>query len=180
MLEKNGLGPDDYKFVAVGGTRERLEALKSGKLAAALLSEPLTTQSKTLGFSFLGEAVESVARYHSGVQIADRAWARANEKAVIGYIRAIIAGVEWIYNPANRDEAAKSLAGRVKIPGAAARSAVVQLVQGRAALEPKAEMDIEGLKNVIALREQYGEPKKKMGPPEKYYDPSYYRKALAR
>lgn len=180
MLEKNGLGPNDYRFVAVGGTRERLEALKSGKQAAALLSEPLTTQAKSLGFSFLGEAVESVGRYQSGVQIADRAWARANEKAVIGYIRGFIAGVEWIYNPANREEAAKILAGRMKIPEAAARSAVLRLVQGPAAFEPKAEMDIEGLRNVIALREQYAEPKKKMGPPEKYYDPSYYRKALAR
>jgi hypothetical protein len=55
-----------------------------------------------------------------------------------------------------------------------------RLLQGRGALDPKSEMDIEGLRTVIALREQYGEPKKKMGPPEKYYDPSYYRKALAR
>lgn len=180
MLEKNGLGPDDYKFVAVGGTRERLAALKSNKLAAALLSEPLTTQAKNQGFSFLGEAVESVGRYQSGVQIANRAWVRANEKAVIGYIRAFISAVEWIYNPANLDEAAKILAGRVKIPEAAAKSAVAGLVHGRAALDPKAEMDIEGVRNVIALREQYAEQKKKMGPPDKYYDPSYYKKALAR
>ena len=180
MLEKNGLGPNDYKFVAVGGTRERLEALQSGKLAAALMTEPFSSQAKNLGFSFLGEAVESVGRYQSGVQIANRAWARANEKAVVGYIRGFIAGVEWIYNPANREEAAKILAGRIKIPEAAARSAVLQLVKGRAALDPKAKMDIEGLSNVIALREQYAEPKKKMGPPEKYYDPTYYTKALAR
>ena len=180
MLEKNGLGPNDYTFVAVGGTRERLAALKSTKMAAALLSEPLTTQAKNQGFSFLGEAVESVGRYQSGVQIANRAWARANEQAVIGYIRGFISGVEWIYNPANLDEAAKILAGRMKIPEATAKSAVAGLVRGRAALDPKAEMDIEGMKNVIALREQYAEPKKKMGPPEKYYDPSYYKKALAR
>jgi ABC-type nitrate/sulfonate/bicarbonate transport system substrate-binding protein len=180
MLEQNGLGPNDYKFVGVGGTRERLEALQSGKQAAAVLSEPLTTQAKNLGFSFLGDATDSVGRYQSGVQIADRTWARANEKAVIGYIRGFIAGVEWLYNPANREEAAKILAGRMKIPEAAARGASLRLVQGRAAFDPKAAMDIEGLRNVIALREQYGEPKKKMGSPEKYYDPSYYDKALAR
>lgn len=180
LLEQNGLGPNDYTFVAVGGTRERLEALKSGKVAAALITEPFSSQAKNLGFSILGEAVKSLGRYQSGVQIADRAWARANEKAVIGYIRAFISGVEWIYDPANREEAAKILAGRVKIPEAAARQGVLGLVRGQAALEPKAEMDIEGLKSVIAVREQYAEPKKKMGPPEKYYDPSYYRKALAR
>jgi ABC-type nitrate/sulfonate/bicarbonate transport system substrate-binding protein len=180
MLEKNGLGPNDYRFVAVGGTRERLEALRQGKTAAALISEPFTTQAKQAGFSFLGEAVESVGRYQAGVQIANRAWAKENEKAVIGYIRALIAATDWIYNPANRNEAAQMLAGRVKIPEEAARSAVGQLVQGRAALDPKGALDIEGLRNVIALREQYAEPQKKMGPPEKYYDLSYYRKAVAR
>jgi ABC-type nitrate/sulfonate/bicarbonate transport system substrate-binding protein len=180
MLEKNGLGANDYRFVAVGGTRERLEALQQGKTAAALISEPFTTQAKKSGYSFLGEAVQSVGRYQATVQIANRAWARENEKAVIGYIRALASATDWIYNPANRDEAARILAGRVKIPEEAARSAVLQLVEGPAALDPKGALDIEGLKTVISLREQYAEPKKKMGAPEKYYDLSYYNKAMAR
>ena len=179
MLEKNGLGPNDYKFVAIGSTRERLESLQQGKMPAALITEPLTSQAKQAGFSFLGEAVASVGRYQANVQITNRSWARANEKAVIGYIRGFVAAVDWIYNPANGDEAAKILAGRVKIPEDVARPAIGQLVQGQAALERKAELDLEGMRNVIALREQYAEPKKKMGPPQKYYDLSYYQKAMA-
>lgn len=179
MLEKNGLKPSDYKFVAVGGTLQRLQALRSGKMAAALITPPFTTQARAEGFTFLGDGIETVGRYQASVHIANRAWAKANEQALIGYIRGVVEGIDWIYNPANREEAARILAGRIKIAEAAARPAIAALVEGSQALPRKGEMDLEGVKTVIALREQYGEPQKKMAPPEKYYDPSYYRKAIA-
>ncbi|HEY8580864.1 MAG TPA: ABC transporter substrate-binding protein [Beijerinckiaceae bacterium] len=180
MLEKNGLQPSDYTFMAVGGTRERLEALKGGKMSAALITEPFTTQAKRDGFTYLGEAVESVGRYQASVQIANRAWAKENEKVVVGYIRGVLAGIEWIYDPKNKEEATKILAGRIKIPEAAAAPTIDGLTKGRAALDPKGKLDVEGLRTVIALREQFAEPKKKLGAPEKYFDETWYQKALAR
>jgi ABC-type nitrate/sulfonate/bicarbonate transport system substrate-binding protein len=180
MLEKNGLTPADYKFVAVGGTRERLESLKSGAMSAGMISEPFTTQAKNAGFTFIGEAVSSVGRYQATVQIANRWWAKENEKAAVGYVRAMITATDWIYDPANKAEAVKILAAAVKIPEAAAAPSINGLTQGQAALSPKGALDVEGLKTVIDLREQYGEPKKKMGAPEKYYDLSYYNKALGK
>jgi ABC-type nitrate/sulfonate/bicarbonate transport system substrate-binding protein len=180
MLEKNGLAPGDYEFVAVGGTRERLEALKEGKLAAGLISEPFTTQAKAAGYSFLGEAVQSVGRYQATVQIANRDWAKANEKAAVGYIKGMVAATDWIYDPANTAEAVKILAAKVKIPEAAAAPSVAGLTKGQAAMTPKGALDVEGVKTAIDLREQFAEPKKKMGPPEKYYDLSYYNKAVGK
>ncbi len=180
MLEKNGLMPADYKFVAVGGTRERLEALRAGTKAAGLISEPFTTQAKKEGLSFLGEAVSSVGRYQATVQIANRWWAKDNEKAMVGYIRAMISAVDWIYEPANRQETIKILAEAVKIPEAAATPSVIGLTEGQSRLSPKAALDIEGVKTALQLREQYGEPQKKMGAPEKYYDLTYYDKALGK
>ncbi len=180
MLEKNGLMPSDYKFVAVGGTRERLEALRAGTMAAGLISEPFTTQAKKEGLSFLGEAVSSVGRYQATVQIANRWWAKENEKAMVGYIRAMISAVDWIYEPANRQETIKILAEAVKISEAAATPSVIGLTEGQGRLSPKAALDVEGVKTVLQLREQYGEPQKKMGAPEKYYDLTYYNKALGK
>ncbi len=180
MLEKNGLAPSDYEFVAVGGTRERLEALKEGKLAAALISEPFTTQAKSAGYSFLGEAVQSVGRYQATVQIANRDWAKANEKATVGYIKGLVAAVDWLYEPGNQAEAVKILANAVKIPEAAAAPSVAGLTKGQSALSPKSALDVEGVKTALDLREQFAEPKKKMGPPEKYYDLSYYNKAVGK
>ncbi len=180
MLEKNGLMPSDYKFVAVGGTRERLEALRAGTMAAGLISEPFTTQAKKEGLSFLGEAVSSVGRYQATVQIANRWWAKENEKAMVGYIRAMISSVDWIYEPANRQETIKILAEAVKISEAAATPSVIGLTEGQGRLSPKGALDVEGVKTVLQLREQYGEPQKKMGAPEKYYDLTYYNKALGK
>jgi len=180
MLEKNGLMPSDYKFVAVGGTRERLEALRAGTMAAGLISEPFTTQAKKEGLSFLGEAVSSVGRYQATVQIANRWWAKENEKAMVGYIRAMISAVDWIYEPANKQETIKILAEAVKISEAAATPSVIGLTEGQGRLSPKGALDVEGVKTVLQLREQYGEPQKKMGAPEKYYDLTYYNKALGK
>jgi ABC-type nitrate/sulfonate/bicarbonate transport system substrate-binding protein len=180
MLEKNGLGPDDYKFVRFGGTRERLAALRDKKAAAALLSEPFTTQAKNEGFSFLGDGIESVGAYQANVQIANRPWAQQNEKAVVGYIRGMLSAIDWIYDPANRAEAVKILAGRAKISEANAAPSLEQMTKGQAAIDPKGAISVEGVRNVIALREKYGTPKQKMGPVEKYYDPTWYNKAIGK
>jgi ABC-type nitrate/sulfonate/bicarbonate transport system substrate-binding protein len=40
------------------------------------------------------------------------------------------------------------------------------------------KFDIAGLRTVLTLRNEYGEPRKTLADPMKYYDPSYYKKAL--
>ncbi len=180
MLQKNGLEPKDYEFVAVGGTRERLESLKEGNMAAALVSEPFTTQAKNAGYTFLGEAVSSVGPYLASVQITNRAWAKQNEAAMVGYIRGLVNAVDWLYDSANTDEAVKILAGKVNTSEAVARPSTIGATKGQAALAPKGALDVAGLRTVLEVREQFAEPKKKMGPPEKYYDLSYYNKAVGK
>ncbi len=180
MLEKNGIGLSDIKMFPAGSSRERTIALREGKAAAALISEPFTSQMRSAGFTDLGNAVQLVGPYQASVQIANQPWAKANPQAVASYIRALISAVDWIYNPANQEEAAKILAGRVRIPVDTAKPSIAGLVSGPAALARKAEFDIEGVKNVIALRDKYGEPKKQMGPVEKYVDLTYYNRAIKR
>jgi len=180
MLEKNGLQPTDYEFVAVGGTRERLESLKEGKMSAALVSEPFTTQAKNAGFTFLGEAVSAVGPYLASVQITNRAWAQQNEAAMIGYIRGLVNAVDWLYDASNTDEAVKILAAKVNTSEAVARPSTIGATRGQAALAPKGALDVAGLRTVLEVREQFAQPKKKMGAPEKYYDLTYYNKAVGK
>jgi ABC-type nitrate/sulfonate/bicarbonate transport system substrate-binding protein len=137
MLEKNGLQPSDYEFVAVGGTRERLESLKDGKMSAALVSEPFTTQAKNAGYTFLGEAVSAVGPYLASVQITNRAWAQQNEAAMVGYIRGLVNAVDWLYDASNTDEAVKILAAKVNTSEAVARPSTIGATKGQAALAPK-------------------------------------------
>ena len=46
-------------------------------------------------------------------------------------------------------------------------------------LSPHAFVDIKGVETVLKIRETYGEPLKKMGPPTKYVDTSYQERAKA-
>jgi len=179
MLERNGLGPSDYNFVAVGGTDKRWESMKEGKTVAGLLNEPYRSMAVAAGFKVLGEGLDSVGPYLGSVHVVDRAWAKENEKTAVGYVRAVVAAVRWMYDPANRAEATQILMKRLPgTPEAGAARMLGGLLSGRAALEPNGKVDIDGLKTVIALREQYGEPKKTLGAPEKYIDLSYYNKAV--
>lgn len=180
LLEKGGLGPDDVRFVAVGNSRARLQSLRDGKFAAALITEPFTGVARQEGFTLLGEGVSALGGYQANVRIANRAWANENPKAVVGYIRALRSAIDWIYDPANQDEAVRILAARVKVDEAAARGSVQGMTRGQSALQRNGEMDLQGLRNVIMLRERYGVPQKKMGPPSKYYDPTWYDLARAR
>lgn len=179
-LEKHGIGVNDTKWVPFGGTRERLAALREKKAAAAMISEPFTTQARGEGFAILGEVVSALGPYQANVQIANRPWAKANEDTVVRYIRAMLSAIDWIYDPANKAEAIKILAVNAKIPEAAAAPSIDGVTRGQAAINRKGAIDVEGVRNVIALREKYGEPQKKMGAPEKYYDATWYNKALTK
>jgi ABC-type nitrate/sulfonate/bicarbonate transport system substrate-binding protein len=180
VLEKHGFGVNDTKWVPFGGTRERLNALREKKAAAAMISEPFTTQARAEGFSMLGEIVSVIGPYQANVQIANQPWAKANEDTVVRYIRAMLTAIDWIYDPANKAEAIKILAVNAKIPEAAAAPSIDGVTSGQAAINRKGAIDVEGVRNVIALREKYGVPQKKMGAPEKYYDATWYNKALAK
>ncbi len=42
----------------------------------------------------------------------------------------------------------------------------------------KAKFNVEGVRRVLALRSEYGEPKKQLTDPMKYYDGKYYDAAM--
>jgi len=180
MLEKAGLGPGDFRFVSVGNSRARLQALRDGKFAAALITEPFTGVAREEGFTLLGEGVSALGSYQANVRIANRAWATENPELVVGYIRALRSAIDWLYDPVNRDEAVRILASKVKVGEAAARSSVDGMTRGQSAIQRNGEMDLQGLRNVIMLRERHGQPPKKMGPASKYYDPAWFDRARAK
>jgi hypothetical protein len=111
------------------------------------------------------------------VGAARRGWARDNRGKLEAYIGGYLAGLAWLYDPANRDEAIAIL--RRNLPQMSAEVAAQShavLVSPRG-FEPKAALDSEGIRTVLELRSRYGEPKKQLIDPAKYLDATYYSAA---
>jgi len=179
MLQKAGLKDDDYELVKAGGVLQRFEALLEKKHAATLLLSPFEVPAQAKGFTLLGYAIDVLERYQGLVGATRRSWANEHPAALIGYIRGYIDGVEWLYRDANKAEAFAIL--RKNLPTMSrevAGKAYNILLDAKHGFQHNARIDIDGVRTVLALRSEYGEPKKALTDPAKYYDPTWYDQAL--
>ena len=179
ILEKGGLREGDYTFERLGGTAARAEALMQGKTAATILTSPLEIVPESRGYRRLANAVDVIGPYQAVLGVARRSWARENEAALVGYIRGYIEAIDWLVDPANREEAVATY--RRNLPQAteaAARKAWEVLLASGEGFEPKGAIDLAGAKTVLELRSAYGRPQRRLDDPMKYIDERYYRKAM--
>jgi len=180
MLERGGLVLDrDYTVERAGGVLQRFQALMEKKHAATLLLSPFELQAEAKGFKRLGNATDVLGAYQGLVGGARKAWADANRDAVVGYIRASSEAVDWLYDPRNKDEAVAIFRKNLpNVPEQGAQAAYGVLLAPSGGFQRKAQIDLEGVRTVLALRSKYGEPKKNLTDPNTYYDPSFYRGAM--
>ena len=178
LLKRNGLKQGDYKVEKAGGVLARWEAIRDKKHDGTMLITPFDILAKANGLNVLQYAIDVYGNYQGLVGAARREWAAKNPKLVEAYIRGTVAGVDFLRDPKNKDEAIAIL--RKNLPqmteNLAAQSYAV--MAGAKGFTPKAVLDVKGVRRVLALRSEYGEPKKKLTDPTKYYDAKYYKAAM--
>ena len=180
LLSRNGLAETDVNYVRAGGTSSRYRDLLAGKHDATLLRTPFELLAKNRGFNQLAVA-ESLGAYEGTVGAARRSWAKANEPALLGFIRGYRAGVDWIYDRANREVVEALLIANIRdITPALAKQSYDLLLADKGGVTRDIALDIDGIRTVLALRSKYGQPAKKLDDPMKYVDLSYYEKAFSR
>ena len=184
MLKVKGLERGkDYKVNPVGGTQQRLDAMKKDKEhVGGMMNPPFSIRAvKQDGFKNLGSPASVVGPYQAGGVWILKSWAKANEDLLVRYLQANIEGIRWALDPANKAEAAKLLADRLKLD---TDTAVASLEQG---LDAKAggfakdlAFDMKGFETVLSLRaEMEGQWGGKPPAPDKFLDMSFYQKAVA-
>ena len=181
LLAQAGLGEGDYALERLGGTAARAEALMQGKIAATILTSPLEVLPESRGYRRLANVVDALGPYQAVLGVARRSWARENEAALVGYIRSYVSALDWLAEPANRDEAVAIY--RKQLPqatDASARKAWDVLLAGSEGFQKKGKIDPDGVGTVLQLRSEYGRPRKKLDDPSKYFDETYYLKATGR
>jgi ABC-type nitrate/sulfonate/bicarbonate transport system substrate-binding protein len=179
MLQQNGLKDSDYTLVKAGGVLARFEDLMQQKHAATLLLSPFEIAAEAKGFNLLGSAIDAFGGHYQGLVAATRrSWAKAHKAELVGYIRGYMAGLGWLYDPKNKEAAIALFRENLPnmSPELAAKSYDV-LLDPKQGFSRNAAIDMAGVRTVLALRSEYGEPKKALKDPAKYIDLSYYRAA---
>lgn len=179
MLARGGLAPGSYALVSVGGSRERLGAMQSGRAAGALLNAPTDTAAEKAGFVRLATSADVLEHYQGSVGAARRAWASKNAETLVRYIRAHVAALDWIHVPANHAEAVQILGRRLKVDAAGAERSYSELLAAKSATARKGALDLDGIRTVLNLRAKFAPSPPPSANPAAYYDLSYYEKALA-
>jgi len=181
MLERAGLKAGDYNVVLAGGVLQRFQALLEKKHDGTLLLSPFEAQAEAKGFRRIGNAIDVLGHYQGLVAGVRKSWADAHRDEVTGYVRAFAQAVEWLYDPANKDEALAIFQKNLPNAGpAGAQAAYRILLSPTDGFQRKAQIDLEGVKTVLVLRSKYGQPQKTLTDPLKYYDASFYEAAMRR
>ena len=160
----------DYELVAVGATEHRLESMTRGETFAAILNPPVDAKAEAAGLVRFANHLSVLPNYTATVLAVNRAWAQGHRDVLVGFLRAWLAGMRWVNDPANREEATKIVAAELKLNPRAAAERVAEL-------SAKGALNLSGLESVLNLRTQFGFKLPMGAAITPYYDLDYYRAA---
>jgi NitT/TauT family transport system substrate-binding protein len=101
----NGLKESDVDRVYDGSSTNRYAALVAGAAAGAAVNSPLDFTAIGAGYNKLIDFGSYVKGYGFIGIISRKDWLAKNGDAARGYLRAVSKGVDWLYDPANKDKA---------------------------------------------------------------------------
>jgi ABC-type nitrate/sulfonate/bicarbonate transport system substrate-binding protein len=170
----------DYQMKEAGGTSARVAAmLKQKEYAATMASGQTAVRARQAGLVSLATTSSifgPLLRY--GV-FTRRQWAKENNDLVVRYIAAHIEAQRWIMNPVNKDKIIDIVAQQAKLSRDLAGE-IYQMDMGPNGLAKDAAIDVARFSNVLKFRaEVEGSWGGKAPAPDRFYDVSYYEKALA-
>jgi len=181
LLARNGISESDVGFERAGGALTRFQELLKGTHAATVLVTPFDLMAMAKGHVRLALAQQQLGAYQGVVAASRRAWARENEAALIGFVRAYHAAVGFLLDPANREIAQALLVANVRaMTPAPAQQSLDVLLDRDSGFFQDVRLDGAGMAAVLALRSKFSPAKRVLADPGKYLDVSYRQKALKR
>jgi NitT/TauT family transport system substrate-binding protein len=181
MARPNGLKDDDYQFQYAGASSARYAALKSGAVDAAIVTDPFDSQAEQEGFTRLDDLRPkyiTAANYSGGGAIVLKDWAKDHPNELAAYIRAFERSVNWIYDPANKEELFNIVQPKLNTTREAFERTYARTVTNDKiwATSPlSVDTAIQGVANSLV---ELGALTAPAPPASKYYDNSYAELAL--
>ncbi len=179
ILEEKGLIRDrDYKVISVGGTGDRVKALKDGRAVAAVISSPQDMELQQKGYHILGDTAQEIGNYQGSTYVVRRSWAKTHDQEVMALTRAIVAAHNYVF--ANKKGAIEVLKKHAPTLTDEDLSSLYDRLTGPGGLLKNAAIDMKGVEMVLKLRSVYGEKKSVPIEPLKYVDLSYFKRVVAK
>ena len=114
-VTEQGMKPEDVEQIYAGATPNRLAAMVSGTVQAALLTQPFDFRAAADGYKKLVDIGGYARDYGFLTLLARPQWLREHPDMARGYVKALSDAVDWLYDPANKQEAIAILARGTKL-----------------------------------------------------------------
>jgi ABC-type nitrate/sulfonate/bicarbonate transport system substrate-binding protein len=169
MLSAHGLSyPRDYTLVEVGGTSDRLAAIRTGATSAGVLNPPISYVAAEQGFKILGELRNYIPAVQFTALSVRRGWAYQNPKLIEDYLIALVRANRYVYE--DRPRTVAIIRDFFKVQSDHAERVYDYWVRDKV-IPIDGAMTIPGTEVVIDILEQLGDFKGKSRPKaEKYID----------
>ena len=180
MLKIKNIDKSLVNIKAVGATRFRLSAITTDKtISASMFNLPFSLQAERSGLKKLDTATDVIGPYLSTTGFVMRAWGNAHRAVLVRYIQAYLDGLAWVLDPENKQEATSILAKDLGITADMAETCYAIATDAKNGFAKQAEIDMEGLRNVLKLRaEQHGDWGGTPPSPQRYLDLTFYNDAI--
>jgi NitT/TauT family transport system substrate-binding protein len=174
ILQKNGLAPNkDVTTIIVGAQEETVIALRTGLIAAALLTPPRNFMLQRDGFNRIAYSGDYLSTYaNGGIGVTDEK-IKTNPSEVLAFVKGTLKGLQ--FSMKNRAEMVKIMPGYLGIKEAALIEQLYDLYLSRQSLD--GSVDDRWMRGAIEFTQKTLGGAAKEVPPSQVFDFSFVQKA---
>lgn len=175
MLKANGLEyPRDYSMRAMGSMPDRLIAVQSGQIAAAILSPPYTFGADDAGLVNLGATAKYTPNFVQTVFNVRADWAQEKRTVLIRFLRAILRADNWIHT--QKEDTVRIIMKRLKYNEKYSEASWRYYINTNA-IPKDGDINAKGMEKVMQLLVEDGTLTQPVPKTDKYVDMSYLAEA---
>jgi NitT/TauT family transport system substrate-binding protein len=182
MARPNNLQDNDYDFQFAGASSARFAALKSGAVDASILTDPFDLQAEQEGYKKIDALVPkyvNAGNYGYIIHVAQPDWAKAHQDELTRYMRGLLRAIDWIYDPANKQELFNIVGPKVNMNQETFDRLYKRDAQDDRYWSTDGKMTDAGVQGVLNSLIELDSLKTPAPPPSKYYDSTYIDATLA-
>ena len=106
ILEKAyNLKQNEYKLLVVGTSPDRYAALKGGAVHATFMGPPFNFRAEKEGFTKLTTFHDHLGPVQFVIEFAHQDYIKSHRADVVAFVKGMIQGSRWLYDPKNKEEA---------------------------------------------------------------------------